>query len=219
MKKFILVALLSLSVSVFAQKEIKEGVMTTKVTMSSDNEQVNASFAMIGDIGATTHFKGNKARTEQTNQMTGTQTSIVDQEAEKMLMLMDVPVMGKKYMKQDTKKSEEELKDVSVTANGESKTVAGYDCKGYDVVSKVNGQEIKMKMFVTDKILAQEQYTAMLGGKLKGFPLHMVISMNQGGMAMDITMEVTEVKAESVPDSKFDMTVPEGYTEMVMPKQ
>lgn len=219
MKKFILFALLSLSVSVFAQKEIKEGVMTTKVTMSSDNEQVNASFAMIGDIGATTHFKGNKARTEQTNQMTGTQTSIVDQEAEKMLMLMDVPVMGKKYMKQDTKKSEEELKDVSVTANGESKTVAGYDCKGYDVVSKVNGQEIKMKMFVTDKILAQEQYTAMLGGKLKGFPLHMVISMNQGGMAMDITMEVTEVKAESVPDSKFDMTVPEGYTEMVMPKQ
>ncbi|MBJ2173834.1 DUF4412 domain-containing protein [Aureibaculum sp. A20] len=219
MKKFILVALLSLSVSVFAQKEIKEGVMTTKVTMSSDNEQVNASFAMIGDIGATTHFKGNKARTEQTNQMTGTQTSIVDQEAEKMLMLMDVPMMGKKYMKQDTKKSEEELKDVSVTANGESKTVAGYDCKGYDVVSKVNGQEIKMKMFVTDKILAQEQYTAMLGGKLKGFPLHMVISMNQGGMAMDITMEVTEVKAESVPDSKFDMTVPEGYTEMAMPKQ
>ncbi|QCX40653.1 DUF4412 domain-containing protein [Aureibaculum algae] len=219
MKKFILVALLSLSVSVFAQKEIKEGVMTTKVTMSSDNEQVNASFAMIGDIGATTHFKGNKARTEQTNQMTGTQTSIVDQEAEKMLMLMDVPMMGKKYMKQDTKKSEEELKDVSVTANGESKTVAGYDCKGYDVVSKVNGQEIKMKMFVTDKILAQEQYTAMLGGKLKGFPLHMVISMNQGGMAMDITMEVTEVKAESVPDSKFDMTVPEGYTEMVIPKQ
>ncbi|WP_117879883.1 DUF4412 domain-containing protein [Aureibaculum luteum] len=219
MKKFILVALLSLSVSVFAQKEIKEGVMTTKVTMSSDNEQVNASFAMIGDIGATTHFKGNKARTEQTNQMTGTQTSIVDQEAEKMLMLMDVPMMGKKYMKQDTKKSEEELKDVTVTANGESKTVAGYDCKGYDVVSKVNGQEIKMKMFVTDKILAQEQYTAMLGGKLKGFPLHMVISMNQGGMAMDITMEVTEVKAESVPDSKFDMTVPEGYTEMVIPKQ
>ena len=214
-----LVALMMLSIGVFAQKEIKEGVMTNKVTMSSDNEQINASFAMIGDINATTYFKGNKARTEQTNQMTGTQVSIVDQDAEKVLMLMDVPMMGKKYMTQDTKKSEEELKDVSVTANGETKTVAGYACKGYDVVTKQNGQELKMKMFVTDKILAQEQYTSMLGGKIKGFPLYMIISMNQNGMAMDITSEVTEVKAESVDDSKFDMTVPEGYTEMVIPKQ
>jgi len=218
MKKIILVTLLTMSVGVFAQKEIKEGVLTTKVTMSSDNEQANASFAMIGDISATTHFKGGKARTEQSSQMIGSTTSIVDQDAGKMLMLMD-NMMGKKYLEQDTKKSEEELKDVTVTANGESKTVAGYDCKGYDIVTKVNGQEMKMKMFVTDKIMAQEQYTAMLGGKLKGFPLNMVVSVNQGGMAMDITMEVTKVSAESVDDSKFDMTIPEGYTEMVIPKQ
>jgi len=207
-----------MSASVFAQKEIKEGVMTNKVTMSSDNEQANASFAMIGDISATTHFKGNKARTEQINQMTGTQVSIVDQDAGKFLMLMDVPMMGKKYLKQDTSKSEDELKNVSVTPNGESKTVVGYNCKGYDVITKQNGQELKMKMFVTDKILAQEQYTSMLGGKLKGFPLYMVVSMNQGGMGMNITVEVTEIKAESVDDSKFDMTVPEGYTEMAIPK-
>ena len=124
---------------------------------------------MIGDINATTHFKGNKARTEQTSQMTGTQISIVDQDAQKFLMLMDVPMMGKKYLKQDTNKSEEELKDVSVTANGETKTVAGYECKGYDVVTKQNGQELKMKMFVTDKILAQEQYSSMLGENSRVF--------------------------------------------------
>ena len=218
MKKIILLVLVTMSMGVFAQKEIKEGVMTNKVTMSSDNEQVNASFAMIGDISATTHFKGNKARTEQSNQMTGTQISIVDQDAQKFLMLMENPMLGKKYLKQDTEKSEEELKNVSVTANGETKTVVGYECKGYDVVTKQNGQELKMKMFVTDKILAQEQYSSMLGGKLKGFPLYMVVSMNQSGMAMDITVEVTEIKAESVDDSKFDMTVPEGYTEMAIPK-
>ncbi|MDY7394793.1 hypothetical protein UMM65_06040 [Aureibaculum sp. 2210JD6-5] len=219
MKKIILVLLVTMSMSVIAQKEIKEGVMTNKVTMSSDNEQVNASFAMIGDISATTHFKGNKARTEQSNQMTGTQISIVDQDAKEFLMLMENPMLGKKFLKQTTEKSDEELKNVSVTANGETKTVVGYECKGYDVVTKQNGQELKMKMFVTDKILAQEQYASMLGGKLKGFPLYMVVSMNQGGMAMDITIETTEIKEESVDDSKFDMTIPEGYTEMAIPKQ
>lgn len=217
-KKIILLLLVTMSMSVFAQKELKEGVMTNKVTMSSDNEQANASFAMIGDISATTYFKGSKARTEQTNQMTGTQVSIVDQDTGTFLMLMDVPMMGKKFVKQNTQKSEDELKNVSVTPNGENKTVVGYDCKGYDVVTNQNGQELKMKMFVTDKILAQEQYTSMLGGKIKGFPLYMVVSMNQGGMAMDITIEVTDIKAENVDDSKFDMTVPDGYTEMSIPK-
>ena len=76
-----------------------------------------------------------------------------------------------------------------------------------------------MKMFVTDKILAQEQYGAMLGGKLKGFPMYMVVTVNQPGMGnMNITMEVTELKNEKVADSKFDMTIPEGYTKMEMPK-
>ena len=37
-------------------------------------------------------------------------------------------------------------------------------------------------------------------------------------LAMDITMEVTKVSAESVDDSKFDMTVPEGNTEVAIPK-
>ena len=219
MKKLILLFLVSLSINAFAQKEMKEGVMTMKMIMSSDNEQAKAAFAMIGDIAVTTYFKGSKTRSEQSNQMTGDQISIVDQKSSTSLMLMSNPMMGKKYMKQDLKKSDEELKNVSVTANGETKTILSYNCKGYDIVTKQNGQEIKMKMFVTDKILAQEQYSAMLGGKLKGFPMYMVVTLNQPGMGnMDIIMEVTQLKSEPIDDAKFDMTIPEGYTEMVMPK-
>tara|TARA_R110002049_G_scaffold245393_1_gene419488 strand:+ start:189277 stop:189948 length:672 start_codon:yes stop_codon:yes gene_type:complete len=218
MKKIILLLLVAVSMSTFAQKELKEGVITMKMNMSTDNEQAKAAFAMIGDITTTTHFKGQKARSEYNNQMTGGQISIVDGKAKKMLLLMDNPMLGKKYMEQDIAKTDEELKDITVTANGETKTILDYNCKGYDIVTTQNGQEIKMKMFVTDKIAVQEQYTAMLGGKLKGFPMYMVISMNQGGMAMDINMEVTEVKDKSVADSKFDMTVPEGYAKLEMPK-
>ncbi len=217
MKKIILVLLVTMSVSLFAQKEIKEGVISTKVTMSSDNEQMKAAFAMLGDLSTITYFKGNKGRTEMDNPMAGKTTSIINNDTKETLTLMDNPMMGKKYIKQSLKKSEEELKEITVTPNGETKTVAGYECKGYDVVTKQQGVELKIKMFVTDKIVAQEQYSAALGGKIKGFPLYMNISMNQNGMDMDTIMEVTEIKSESVDDSKFDMTVPEGYEKLEMP--
>jgi len=217
MKKIILVLLVTFTMNVFAQTALKEGVISTKVTMSSDNEQMKASFAMLGDLSTKTYFKGNKSRTEMDNPMAGKTTSIVNADTKETLTLMDNPMLGKKFLKQSISKSDEELKDIKVTPNGETKTVAGYECKGYDVVTKQQGMELKMKMFVTDKILAQEQYSAMLGGKIKGFPLFMIISVNQSGMSMDTTMEVTEIKNESVDDSKFDLTVPEGYEEMKMP--
>lgn len=211
------VAIISLNMA--AQKEIKEGVMTMKMVMSTDNEQAKAAFAMIGDIAVTTYFKGQKSRSEQNNQMTGSQTSIIDKKSNTSLVLMENPMLGKKYMKQDLNKSDTELENVSVKANGETKTILNYTCKGYDIVTEQNGQELKMKMYVTDKILAQEQYGAMLGGKLKGFPMYMVITMNQPGMGdMNITMEVTELKSEKVDDAKFDMTIPEGYSKLEMPK-
>lgn len=219
MKKIILLFVAIISLNMAAQKEVKEGVMTMKMVMSTDNEQAKAAFAMIGDIAITTYFKGQKSRSEQNNQMTGAQTSIIDKESNTSLVLMDNPMLGKKYMKQDLNKSDEELENVTVKANGETKTVLNYNCKGYDVVTTQNGQELKMKMYVTDKILAQEQYGAMLGGKLKGFPMYMVVTMNQPGMGdMNITMEVTEMKSEKVDDAKFDMTIPEGYSKLEMPK-
>jgi hypothetical protein len=217
MKNIILVLLVTFSMSVFAQTALKEGVISTKVTMSSDNEQMKASFAMLGDLSTKTYFKGNKSRTEMDNPMAGKTTSIVNGDTKETLTLMDNPMLGKKFLKQSIKKSDEELKDISVTANGETKTVAGYVCIGYDVITKQHGAELKIKMFITDKILAQEQYSAMLGGKIKGFPLLMTISINQSGMSMDTTLEVTEVKSESVADSKFEMIVPEGYEEMAIP--
>ena len=217
MKKLILVLLVTFSMSVFAQTALKEGVLSIKMTMDTDNEQAKAAFAMIGDITMTTYFKGQKSRTEMESPMTGKNTNIVNNDTKEVLVLMDNPMLGKKFLKQNIKKSEEESKDISVTANGETKTVAGYVCKGYDVVTKQQGIELKMKMFVTDKILAQEQYSAMLDGKIKGFPMYMVLTMNQGGMNIITTMEVTQVKNESVADSKFIMTIPDGYEKMEMP--
>ncbi len=221
MKKSILLALvtMSMSMSVFAQKEIKEGVMTLKMTMASDNEQVNASLAMLGDISSTTYFKGQKSRSEQVIPMAGETTSIVDNDAKEMLILMNNPMMGKKFIKNSTEVTQEDLDNVSVTETGDTKTILDYKCKGYNVIMNKDGQEIKMTMYSTDKIVAPTQNSAMLGDKFKGFPMHLVMTMTQQGMPMTITMEVTEIKNESVDDSKFDLTPPEGYSETVLPKQ
>lgn len=219
MKKLFLLVCLTLGLSLVAQEAIDEGVMNLKVTMSSDNEQMNASFAMIGEIEATTFFKKDKSRTEMSSAMTGSNTTIVDNEAKKLLVLMNNPMMGKKYLKQDIATEDEAENDITVTENGETKTILGYECKGYDVVTKQNGHEQKITMYVTEKIKAPNQNTVGTGDKITGFPLLATVSVNQNGVSINTTAEVTEIKGEKVEDSKFDLTVPEGYDEMKMPKQ
>ncbi len=218
MKKIILLFLVTMSLNVVAQKALKEGVMTMKMNMSSDNEQVNAQLAMMGDMAMTTYFKGNKSRAEMKNPMAGETTTIIDLDSKKMLALINNPMLGKKYTKTDVKTSPEDDQKVKVTANGKTKTIVGYVCKGYDIQGSNQGVNINMTMYVTDKIKAPTQNSSMLGDKLEGFPMHMTMNMVQGGMPMKITMEVTEVKGDKVADSQFAMTIPEGYEKMEQPK-
>lgn len=218
MKKVIVLFVTALSLNAAAQKELTEGVMTMKMTMDTDNEQAKAAFAMMGDMTVTSYFKGDKSRTEQSHQMTGSNITIVDNSAKKILVLMDNPMMGKKYTESDISVSQEDLKNITVTEKGDTKTIIGYTCKGYDVVINKNSVETKMVLYVTDKIKTPNQNTVALGDKIKGFPLYTVVNTKQGPIDMKITMEVTEIKEEKVDDSKFDMTVPEGYSKAVPPK-
>jgi hypothetical protein len=211
MKKIILLLLVTINISIFAQKELKEGVISMKITMSSENEQVNTSLAMMGNLTTKTYFKGEKSRTEMKSPMAGNNTTIIDNDTKEMLVLIDNPMIGKKYMKNSINVSEDELKDITVTETGDSKTILNYKCQGYNVIVKKDGVETKMTMYTTDKITAPNQNSSVLGGKLKGFPMYIIMNINQGGMAMTTTMEVIEVKNEKVDDAKFNMTALEGY--------
>ena len=74
---------------------------------------------------------------------------------------------------------------------------------------------MKMEMFITDQIEGvMTQQTAMLGSKVKGYPLFMVMTMNQMGAEIVITTEVTKMEAQPVDDGKFSLTPPEGYEKM-----
>jgi len=207
-----------ITLNAIAQEEIKEGVIKMKMTMSSDNDQVNASLAMMGDLTMNTYFKSGKSRSEMKNPMAGNTTTIVDKDAKKILVLLDNPMMGKKYIERTIDISEEDINKLTITETGDTKTIAGYVCKGYNVSGKKDGQDVKTTIYTTEKITAPTQNTADLGDKVKGFPMYMTMDVVQGGFPMTIVSEVTEVKSEKLEDGKFSMVVPEGYSKMETPK-
>jgi hypothetical protein len=215
MKKLLLLALvLMLSILATAQEKISEGVLVSKQTMSSENEQINAQMQAMGETSSITYFKGDKSRNETSSAMTGNMVMIMDAATQQMLMLMDRPGMGKTYMLQSINPADEDLKNVTVEKGDETKTVLGYTCSQYIIKLKQNGENVEMTMFTTDKISAISQNTTAMGGKVEGFPLYFVMKMNQMGATIEVKSEVTEIKKESVSDDKLSLTPPEGYTKM-----
>lgn len=211
MKKIIILVALAISTIGFTQETVSEGVITTTQTISSPDEQVNMQLAMMGQMITTTWFKNDKSRSEMSNPMAGNTIVVMDGSANKMLMMMDNAMMGKKYMLNDLTPSEEKLKDISIIESTDTKTILGYECKKYDVTMMKNGAEVKMALYTSEKVPAKSQHAAGLGNKIKGYPMLMEMKMNQMGAEIMIKMEVTDIKAEEVAEAKFDMTPLEGY--------
>lgn len=214
MKKLVFLLLATFSLSVVAQEEIKEGVVMSSQKMSSDNEEMNAQLQMMGETTSTVYFKGDKSRSETSSTMTGEVTIIMDNAKKEMMMLMNNPMVGKKYSIQSTEVKPEDLEGMSVTKGEATKTVLGYECQQYIIKMNQQGQDMEMQMFTTDKLSIPTNTTASFGDKVQGFPLYFVIKMNQMGADIEIINEVTEIKKETVADDKFSMTAPEGYEKM-----
>ncbi|WP_179335910.1 DUF4412 domain-containing protein [Winogradskyella costae] len=215
MKKVLLLSFaLIFSVNATAQTVISEGVLTANQTVTSDNAQVNAQLEAMGDSKATTYFKDQKSRTETSNPMTGDLVIVLDAAEKQMLMLLDQPGMGKKFVLQSFVPSEEDLKSVIVKKGDETKTILGYECQQYIINMKQNGQDVEMEMFTTDKISAFSHNTTAMGDKIEGYPLYFIMTMNQMGSNMVVTSEITEIKKESVSDEKLSLSPPEGYTKL-----
>lgn len=214
MKKVLLLAAILLSTITIAQEKITEGVIITKQTMSSPDEQTNMQLAMMGEMVTTTYFKGDKSRTELSNPMTGEVITLSDKAEKKMLTLMNNPMYGKKYKMDSLDKGLEDEKkaneNAEVTETNEIKEFLGYKCKKYVVKTKVQGADATSIIYATDAI-SNFDTKKTFGGKIKGMPLYAEVTVKQMGIDIVVKSEVTEIKKDSVADDKFDMTVPEGY--------
>ena len=214
MKKLIFILLASFSLVSVAQEELKEGVISSKMTMSSDNAEMNSQLQMMGETKITTYFKEDRVRAETSSPMSGETITIVDKEKEKVLTLLNNPMYGKKFSIADYEEPEELGDDIKITKGNQTKTILGYDCKQYNVTMKAEGVDMTMEIFATDQIKAQTQETSQFGDKLDGFPLHMKINVLQQGMKMTMLYDVTDVQNEAVPNELFNLTPPEGYSKM-----
>jgi len=214
MKQLLYVILaLGVSLSSLAQDKIDEAILKSTQTMTSDNEQMNAQFASMGEMSTTIYIKDKMTRTELSSPMTGTVVNIVDGNSNKMLMLMDNPMAGKIYKLNDINLTEEDKNNIEVTKGDQTKTILGYECQQYIMNIKKDGMDMKMNMYSTDAINAFTPETAQFGELAEGFPLYMEVTMNQMGANINITHEVTVIEKASVPDDKFNLTPPEGYKE------
>ena len=203
------------SLTTIAQEKFTEGEITMKQTMSSSNQDVNVMLSEIGEMITTTYVDGTKSRTESSNPMTGDVIVIIDGESNELLQLMDMPGLGKKYTSQKVEVTEKMLKTITVTEGNETKNVLGYDLKQYKIKIIQDGTEMTMEMFITDKIQGvKTQQTAMLGDKVNGYPLYMVITMNQMGAEIVVKSEVTKMEAKTIDDNMFSLTPPEAYEKM-----
>jgi len=215
MKKSILLLLaITLSFTSFAQDKFVEGKVISTQTMSSDDEAMNSQLAMIGDVITTTYVKGTKSRSEVSSPMTGDVVTITDMDAKKMLMLMDNPMSGKNYMEMSTDLKAAQVENVDVKNRDDKKTILGYDCDGYDVTMTAGGQTVEMTLYTTKKINAYSQQSQMYGDKIEGFPMYFTMNMNQMGKTITIESTVTDIKEDVIANDMFNMTPPEGYTEM-----
>jgi len=211
MKKVIFLLALILNLVVFAQKDITEGVFTSKQTMSSSNEQMNSQLAMMGDMMTTTYFKGNKSCSEMSNPMVGNSVTIMDYDSNEMIIALDNPMMGKKYMTKSAEPSEEDLKNITIIKGEETKIVLGYVCSQFNVVLMKEGVAVQMTIYATEELSIVSKQSSTLGSEFKGFPMYTETNVSQSGMDMKITHEVISIESEEVSDDKFDMTPPEGY--------
>lgn len=218
MKRIALILCLALGLTSIAQEKITEGKITLKQTMSSDDEAVNAQLAMMGgEMSTITYFKGNKSRTEVFNPMAGNNTTIIDKDNKKGIVLMDNPMVGKVYNEIELNASNEASEKIKLEKTDETKEVLGYKCNGYKITTTEQGLEMEILIFTTEALEIASDQASKFGKELKGYPLYMEIKLKQMEAYMTITTEATAIDKEAVSDDMFIITPPEGYKKMELP--
>jgi hypothetical protein len=189
------------------------------VKMNLKIEGLPPEYAGFGEQEIVNYVKGEKYKQEMTSMM-GSNTTVFD--GKKLTSIQEQ--MGNKSGFTATKEELDAAKDKDkepkpkVEYTTDKKTIAGYECTKAIVTSTgKDKKENKMTVWVTDKIKTPDTKagSARRGGMMdlgdiKGYPLEMEMSMNQGGMDMKMLVTTSEVTTAAIDDSAFTVST-EGY--------
>ncbi len=128
-------------------------------------------------------------------------TSIMNVNKEYERLLLDIPMMGKKFSvifnPEDQEKMQANMPDLALTAGTETKTVAGFNAIKYDVNEKKTNQA-SVAWFTKDVEVTPNSLTRFYN-KSYGFPVEFTSYLN----GLSVKAVLKEIKTTPVPAGSF----------------
>ena len=213
MKKLIFAtAMLFIGAGLFAQtaKKLSEGTLIYSVEWNLPQQMQAMASSFPTELKV--QFKGDSSSLKTESQMYNS-TNITNISKEYERLLLDIPMMGKKFSviftPADQDKMADKLPDLALKAGTETKTVAGYNATKYDVMEKKSNQA-STAWFTKDIDVSTQNPLNRFYDKSFGFPVEFTSYMN--GLSVKATLK--EVKSEAVPVGSF--SAGKGYEEITL---
>lgn len=194
-------AFIIISGFLFAQKatdKIAEGTITYAVEWQLPEQMKPMAANFPTEL--TVFFKGDSASMKSESQMFSS-TSIINSSKEYERLLLDIPMMGKKFSviftPADQEKIQEKLPDLKLTPGTESKEIAGYKAQKYQVNEKKTSQNFEA--WFTKDIEVTPNSISRYYDKSYGFPLEFSSFLN----GVTIKAKVKEIRRGKVPAGSF----------------
>ncbi len=202
MKKLIFTAaILLIGATVFAQtqKKLSEGTLTYAVEWNLPEQMKAMASSFPTEIKV--YFKGDSSSLKTGSQMYSS-TNITNLSKEYERLLLDIPMMNKKFSVIFTPADQDKIAanspDLAFKAGTETKTVAGYNATKYEVTEKKSSQN-STAWFTKDVEVSTQNPLTRYFDKGLGFPVEFTSYMN--GLSVKATLK--EVKTEAVPAGSF----------------
>jgi GLPGLI family protein len=202
MKRIILsFALLFIGTGIFAQtatSKITEGsiIYTVEWKLPEQMQAMASSFPKE----LTVYFKGDSSSLKTESAMYSS-TNILNVSKEYERLLLNIPMMGKKfsvvYSPADQERLQANLPELALKTGTETKTIAGYNVLKYAVNEKKTDQN--SEAWFTKDIEVTPNALSRFFDKNYGFPVEFVSYVN----GMSVKAIVKEIKAGPVPAGSF----------------
>lgn len=212
MKKILLSLALIVGSITINYAQIKEGHVSYKVDISTDNPDMQMVIGMLQGSTLDVYFKEKMTRVEMKSGTLMTMTTVSDEKSGEMLTLLS-GMMGKKAISTKTsdKKETVDQPKVEVTLVDETKEIAGYTCKKAVLTDEAG---IETVFWYTEEITISKKGQTYLYEQIPGYPMQYQINKNGLILSMEVTSIATTLSKEET--KLFDMKIPEGYAEMTM---
>lgn len=186
-----------------------EATIKFEINMSTDNPELKAQLAMMEGSTMSMYLKDGNMRQEVSMGGFMTNTTITNTETNETLLLAD-GMMGKfaaKTKTMDESQSKKTDGDLDIELVDETKVIAGVTCKKAIVYDKGGNENI---FWYTEDYEAPKNGGKFLKDGVPGMALEFSLIQPQVTMTFSATEFSKKVKN---PKEKFDMKIPEGYTE------